>query len=393
MSKKANLKSVLRSAKNFLPDDEDFLFSLRQELADRIKLNPAFEDSRFSKKDFLVFRLKARPAAALATLLLVALGGGTVWASQTSLPGEILYPVKILSEQAQVALAISPQSQAEIRLDLAQKRVQEIRQVFDRAQGGQNNQEPPQAWQQALENFNQQAQAIVEQTSRLQNQGQLEQANEINNQLKATVKISEKIMAGVSQKQHEKLTQDIERVQSVMTQIGQKVDKKQTEIDQQEQRRFQTPDRSAQNKIVTAENEIAQVQKFIDLKEKKAGTSTLSAAIDKLQEAGTTLELAKVYASQQNFDQAFAKAKEAFSSAIEAKTLAQLNERQKTKDFFKIDFQNKDEKNLTTTFPTFSTSSPSKIGTSTPGWFGDFRRFQNEKMNQIKGYFRGRKAN
>ncbi len=67
----------------------------------------------------------------LAILMAVSVvfGGGaaTVYASQDALPGDTLYPVKQLVEDADVALTLSPEAKAEKHLALAQERAQEIR--------------------------------------------------------------------------------------------------------------------------------------------------------------------------------------------------------------------------------------------------------------------------
>jgi hypothetical protein len=76
-------------------------------------------------------RLAARPAIVLlATLFIVAAlfggGCGVVLASQSSLPGELLYPVKTTTEKARLLVTFSPTSRAEHHAEMAERRLQEV---------------------------------------------------------------------------------------------------------------------------------------------------------------------------------------------------------------------------------------------------------------------------
>ena len=72
----------------------------------------------------LTFRTAGTIAAVLAGVLVA--GGGTVYASQRSMPGDALYPVKTGTESVQLALTFGAESKADLRLKLAQKRVDEM---------------------------------------------------------------------------------------------------------------------------------------------------------------------------------------------------------------------------------------------------------------------------
>ena len=67
----------------------------------------------------------------LAGLLVFVLAGtGTVSAAQGALPGDLLYPVKVsINEKVEVALAQTPAAKAEVQVRLAERRVDEAREL------------------------------------------------------------------------------------------------------------------------------------------------------------------------------------------------------------------------------------------------------------------------
>jgi hypothetical protein len=64
----------------------------------------------------------------IAVLILVVAGGSTVYASQSSLPGDTLYPVKTTVENLQLAITTSPAVKADLYLKFTQRRIDEVQQ-------------------------------------------------------------------------------------------------------------------------------------------------------------------------------------------------------------------------------------------------------------------------
>jgi hypothetical protein len=66
-------------------------------------------------------------AIAVVAGIIVLMGtGATMAASSNALPDEPLYPVKLATEQVQLAFAVSPEKKAEIETDLVNKRANEL---------------------------------------------------------------------------------------------------------------------------------------------------------------------------------------------------------------------------------------------------------------------------
>ena len=65
-------------------------------------------------------------ALLILTTLVGGAGIGTVFAAQTSMPNDLLYPIKTWSENARLELATSPEKDIELLLEFAERRVDEM---------------------------------------------------------------------------------------------------------------------------------------------------------------------------------------------------------------------------------------------------------------------------
>ena len=66
--------------------------------------------------------------ASITLVLVMLLGGtsGTVYAAQGSMPGQVLYSVKLLSEDLRLSLTSNPQAELKLISELVNRRVEEI---------------------------------------------------------------------------------------------------------------------------------------------------------------------------------------------------------------------------------------------------------------------------
>jgi len=70
-------------------------------------------------------------AVILVSVLALSGVSGAAFASQNSLPGDVLYPVKILTEKTQVALTKDEINKASLHLEFAQKRLDELKKLSE----------------------------------------------------------------------------------------------------------------------------------------------------------------------------------------------------------------------------------------------------------------------
>jgi hypothetical protein len=94
---------------------------------------PQRKSVRLPKKPFRLFALPARglAAAALTLLLLVILGGGLAVVSADSLPGDLLYPVKLATEQLRLFLTVDAQAREELLIEFGEERQAEAAAVLE----------------------------------------------------------------------------------------------------------------------------------------------------------------------------------------------------------------------------------------------------------------------
>ena len=78
-----------------------------------------------------------RPVSIAVLAIIVVLTGGVVGvrAAKDSAPGDLLYPIKLTSENLQVGLTTAPEKKTELYLSFAEERVKEIQQIKTTADG------------------------------------------------------------------------------------------------------------------------------------------------------------------------------------------------------------------------------------------------------------------
>lgn len=110
-----------------MPVDEAFVDLLRVRLSETMEadVRMGLAKELVAQRTRPMFPMRRLvPAFLILSLLLTS--GGTVFASQVSLPGETLYPVKLLSENVRIAVALTPSKKAELQVEYAAERTKEI---------------------------------------------------------------------------------------------------------------------------------------------------------------------------------------------------------------------------------------------------------------------------
>lgn len=125
----SELKDLLEIAVNIKPANASPAPAFRQQLRSRIFEEPVKAGTKTQEHHSgWFFPLISVRAAAFGLLAFVVLAGsaGSAYASQSSLPGDVLYPVKLGMEQVEVAVTHDPEQKAYLYLKLAQRRIDEV---------------------------------------------------------------------------------------------------------------------------------------------------------------------------------------------------------------------------------------------------------------------------
>lgn len=118
--------------------NNEFLFSFKNELKNFMAANPVMKaekerlsileelNSTFNNYFYKIKNTKLMPIAIVVALVTMLTGGGAALASQNSVPGESLYPVKVLTENVRSIMTINNQSEAKLQSKLAAERLEEV---------------------------------------------------------------------------------------------------------------------------------------------------------------------------------------------------------------------------------------------------------------------------
>ncbi len=128
---RSELEPLLKVAMGILPSkaapSSEFRQRLRSHLLEVMGPQKAVEHRKEVSHGWLVSLVSVRAVAILVLAFVVLTTGvGSVYAAQSSLPGDVLYPVKIGAEKVQIAVTINPEDKAYLHLKLAQRRIDEV---------------------------------------------------------------------------------------------------------------------------------------------------------------------------------------------------------------------------------------------------------------------------
>ena len=127
--------------------DEGFKFSLRKRIFEEAGKSfvTDFKKSRLDNRqsmsilqicrdglDYLSIRRKNILIPLLFIVALLGGGAGTAYASQNSLPGDALYPIKIAIEEVEAVLTIKDIKEVKLRANFSKKRLEEVEKLVER---------------------------------------------------------------------------------------------------------------------------------------------------------------------------------------------------------------------------------------------------------------------
>lgn len=115
--------SKIKELKEIKPSQE-WLFSFREQLADQAEIR---QKAGFFNI-FEAFSFQFKPAYAALGVLMVILGGPVALAkmAKSSLPGDILFPIKLVSEKIQLKITTNSAKKSQLEAEIFSERVKEL---------------------------------------------------------------------------------------------------------------------------------------------------------------------------------------------------------------------------------------------------------------------------
>jgi hypothetical protein len=127
--KNKDLKKQLKNLREISINESSFV-AIKENLKDYMNLYPVRKEAESVYQKIKVNRTNS-PLLKFATVTIISgliLGGGrAVYASRLSLPGEALYPIKLVTENLQKMVIFDQGKKAEFEIRLAEKRAGEIK--------------------------------------------------------------------------------------------------------------------------------------------------------------------------------------------------------------------------------------------------------------------------
>ncbi|MFH1405135.1 MAG: DUF5667 domain-containing protein [Patescibacteria group bacterium] len=113
-------------------------------ICDELGFEKSTQNKTYALKDYSDYIFHSfsavvmRPVALAASVLLVVFGGWvtTVSASFNTVPGDTLYPVKMVTERVQLSLATTTQRRAKLHVEFAGRRLNEMTKLQEQGQNG-----------------------------------------------------------------------------------------------------------------------------------------------------------------------------------------------------------------------------------------------------------------
>lgn len=258
-----------------------------------------------------------------AVIALVALlGGGTSFAAQGALPGDILYPVKVnVNEEVRAILAFSPQARATVDTERATARLDEAEKlaIKNRLSAG--------AKAQLEANFSRFAEMVKERLAAMPAEAKADVASQFEAALRAHDRILLNLQLATSTATSSVPTSVLEiklKVRSMLHDMEDAREEAESEVVGEDG--VPEVQAAAEGRIGAAENVIESAEQFVYAKSGSLDAEALADAKAKLQTANDLVAQAKAKVNAKEYGDAFELASKAIRVSQEARVEAQASE-------------------------------------------------------------------
>lgn len=311
----------------------------------------------------------------LIIALIFAIGGGTSIAAEQSLPGDLLYPVKVhVNEPVRGAIAISDNDQAAWDAALANRRLEEAETLAAKGNLSTSTQaEIASSLNAHIDSFNQVVKQITEK------QGH-DNAASAEADLEATLSAHSQVLKALATKPEER-EQDKEALIALATNVDAYTQAAASTRTGDEAtiiaRGGAEVQTATENKLASAEKKIAEVRSYISQHNSSVNASMIASANARLALADQKIAAGKASVAAGSYTNAFISAQQAMSLAQEAKLAISTGDR------LEIDLELDDEHNGSTTDATTTINGGSQFHINIRGGDGnDATENDTERQNE-----------
>ncbi len=329
---------IIKRLKNFgelKVEDKKWLSENKTLLFEFVKNNPAKEAAAIRHYILEKPFLKLKPIPIVIGVIIAALlaGGGTVYASQFSLPGDAFYPIKLLSENAQTALTFNSEKKVELETKFANRRLEEIQKLQERIQK-KNGGIPPEIVEKAMERAEQKLERAQERIAQMEEGQRKDMALGAASRLEEALQTHQQILSDLAEEAPEPAWQALLHAQEMATKhstqafekilrlekakkAGEKIKEK---IEEREVPKILGAEERAEGKLKALENRLRALESYIE-NLKGRGIEVSKEAEIKFEEAKKKMEEVKNLLKEEKYLEAFDVAGEAMRLLMEAKLL------------------------------------------------------------------------
>lgn len=264
---------------------------------------------------------KLQPMA-IALIIALLIGGGTSFAAEGALPGDVLYPLKVsVNEEVRSFVAISNEAQAKWDARRAERRLEEAEKL---AVEGRLNTETRADIESRFESH---AEAFRARAEKIEAKQDIETSFEVHSNFEASLKAHEQVLTQIASEKTsvrgevESLLIEVRTRLNATTKVRSNIE---AEVSVEANGEFKA---AAGGKLRAAEKKISEVRGFIERMKASASMATHAQAEARLKVAEDLITRGKIEVEAQSYGKAFASFQEAIRIAQEAKLLVATGER------------------------------------------------------------------
>jgi soluble cytochrome b562 len=277
----------------------------------------------------LILTLKPMPIIVGIIIATLLAGGGTAYASQGSLPGDALYPVKLMAEDVQMAAAWNSEKKVEMETKFANRRLEEVQKLQEKLRK-KNGEIKPEVVEKAMERAEERLNKAESRIAEMEDGVLKEKALEAASYLEEALRDHEQLLSDLAGEIPDKAEQALlnaqakaalhaERAMGVISRLEkrQELKDKIREKAKEEDGKIMGVEERAEGKLNAIENKLEAAENYLEkLKEQGRDVSNYEV---KLDEAKTKLDEAKKLLEEGKYLEAFQAANKVMRALIEAK--------------------------------------------------------------------------